>query len=191
MMYLVDAESIVTEVLVPARQYILVHGNETITYYPDSNEAFIYTRDGELIAPMDVRTQFMFQQDRGLSAMGYQLDSMRRVGGSVVSTWNPPELRSEIEGVVELVTDRSGNVTEFRTLGRDGTPIVVVTYEDYVQDQGRVFPRRITTTGRDSVTGGEVSITVQYHDVDFAREIPTRIREFRVPEDSEVYEFDW
>ena len=172
--------SVHIEITSPVNQLITMTGKEMQVYYPKERKAFIFQSDNPLTLPFASAFLGSTKESFGLAEIGFTVESVKRNGDSVVSSWRPPPAgRGQVERIV--LTEVKGDVVKTESYAPKSKLTTRTLYKSYVGiSQGRV-PLEIY--GGWQTPKGWTKENLMFSDPSMITSLPAYLDEFKIPSD--------
>jgi outer membrane lipoprotein-sorting protein len=186
--YEADSGKLLIEVDTPIHQWMILQGNETLIYYPETMLAFRIRSKAEAVMPFFKVILGCLKEDFGLSQQGYALAHYEKKGNVLLSTWSPPPQLSKLIGkaVLEYQANKIMRI-EYQT--PDGKLLSQAIFHQHVFFSGSYFPLEVSIsykTNQDSRAEKVVYVHPQFN-----APLPGDVREFKIPAGAKVKDIEW
>lgn len=191
-LYFQSPDFIALEFHFPINQLIILSGDGTLIFYPDTLEAFQFPPDSAAVIPISSQFQSTMSQDRGLAQAGFELDLMQVTENNVIlSRWTPPPFNLSAIKDVQLYTSADGHIIRTETRGDKETIMASVDYSNFHKDGRHSFPGLIVSRQYNRNQELVSEMTVEYRNIAFNVALPPEIVDFSLPEGSDLKVLEW
>lgn len=177
--YRSDFKELIFCVSDPINQWMILKGNETLIYYPDSRQAFKINSQIPSIMPFFEATLAAIDEDCSLKKMGYEFSHYERKGDILISYWKPDKKLSKIFGECILAYQRN-QLIYLEMKGPNSQSFSRIEYANYIKHENIYFPLEIMIIKKKHSDNGMEKII--YKNPVFNSPLPLEVINFKIPE---------
>lgn len=182
------AQKLVLEVTAPVHQWLILHGNEILLYYPEARQAFRLSSRSDAAMPFFQVILNGFKEDFGLAEQGYSVSSHDTRGGALSATWTPSKKLSKALGPAVLNYENNRLVrVEYKTAR--GNLLTRVLFGNPTAVKGYSFPLDVSISY--GSPNGVAEERVIYANALFDLPIPASVKGLAVPAGIAVKDIVW
>lgn len=183
-----DSKRLVILVVTPVTQWMVLSGNETLIFYPDSLQAFRIKMQISSYMPFFEAFILVMKEDYGLTKLGYTLSHYERKGNTVVSYWKPQKKLAKILGEYVLAY-RDNRLIYAELKDAKNRMTSKVEYSSHFFYGGTYFPLEVLITVKKEAE--VISEKVIYKNHSFNSPLPSEVVNFKIPDGTKIKEVQW
>ncbi|MEW6455798.1 MAG: hypothetical protein AB1410_03670 [Acidobacteriota bacterium] len=183
-----NSKRLIIFVTTPVRQWMVLSGNETLIFYPDSLKAFRIKMQIPSHMPFFEAFIGVMKDDYGLTKLGYTFSHYKRKVNTLVSYWKPPKNLAKIFGEYVL-TYRDNRLIYAELKDAKSRIASKVEYSSHFFYGGTYFPLEVLITVKKEAE--VISEKVIYKNHSFNSPLPSEVINFKIPEGTKIKEVQW
>ena len=185
--YFMSLNKVYLDIIYPLHQIMTIEGKITRIYYPELQRAFLLESENPALVPVVPGLLGALRPDYGLSEFGFEIKGQSLEGDTLITHWFHPKAKDKI-GQFKLAQLNDRLVyAQYESL--DSFSQTKTSFANYVSVEGMFFPTVMVTEINTLQEDAKETMTLTNLKVNL--QIPSNIRNFKIPEHVPVEKRKW
>jgi hypothetical protein len=177
-------QKIILKITEPINQWIEVHQNETVLYYPDQRKGILLKSQEESFVNFINTFLASALEDYNLSNQDFSLYKNEFKGDTLYSYW-----KSGVTQIYFTLIHFEDRLVKVESRDEENNFITSVSFMDHIQFERRFYPTRMDFM--QEYKGNKTVEWVTLSEIIFNKSFPEEINNFTIPQEVELKVIDW